>query len=219
MTEIDDALTIVIPTIGRSSLEATLDSIACQIEMFDQVFVIGDGTYPETRKLVQKYGIQYGYFELKDGPHHDWGATARNFGIEIAKKAYIAFMDDDDRYLPGAFKCIKTAIQTFPGHPFMFRMLHEREILWKTNELCIGNVSSQMVVVPNIQAKLGRFSERYDGNFDFIRSTADFYFPDYNPFIWCEDIISVLFKVNGKPDENPISIVELPPDLGNVHRD
>lgn len=219
MTEIDDALTIVIPTIGRSSVKETLDSIAPQLEMFDQVFVIGDGVYPEVKKLVKNYGIQYGYFEIPGGPHHDWGARARNFGVDLAKKAYITFMDDDDQYLPGAFKLIKAAIQEKPGYPFMFRMIHGKDMLWKNNDLCIGNVSSQMVAVPNIKNKLGRFTERYEGDFDFIRSTADFYFPDYNPFIWREEVISILFKANGKPDESPLPAVELPADLRNVHSD
>jgi len=199
MTEIDDALTIIIPTIGRSSINKTLDSIALQLEMHDQVFVIGDGSYPETKKLVQQYGVQYGYFEIPNGPHHDWGARARNFGIDLAKKAYIIFMDDDDEYLPGAFRCIKSAIQQKPGYPFMFRMIHGKNTLWKDHEIRIGNVSSQMVAVPNIKTKLGRFTERYEGDFDFIRSTADFYFPDYNPFVWRDEIISILFKANGNP--------------------
>lgn len=213
MTEIDDALTIVIPTIGRSSVKDTLDSIVPQLEMFDQVFVVGDGAYPETKKLVQQYGIQYGYFEIPGGPHHDWGARARNFGIDLAKKAYITFMDDDDQYLPGAFKSIKSAIREKPGYPFMFRMIHGKGILWQDHQLRIGNVSSQMVAVPNIKSKLGRFSDRYEGDYDFIRSTADFYFPDYNPFIWRDEIISILFKANGKPDESSISTLELPSDL------
>jgi len=195
MTEIDDALTIVIPTIGRSSVKDTLDSIAPQLEMFDQVFVVGDGAYPETKKLVQQYGIQYGYFEIPGGPHHDWGARARNFGIDLAKKAYITFMDDDDRYLPGAFRHIKGAIQEKPGHSFMFRMIHGKSILWKTREVCLGNVSSQMIAVPNIKSKLGRFTERYEGDFDFISSISNY----YPQFIWREEIISILFQANGKP--------------------
>lgn len=198
MNDIDDALTIIIPTIGRSSIKNTLDSIAFQLEMHDQVFVIGDGIYPETKKLVQQYGVQYGYFEIPDGPHHDWGARARNFGIELAKKVYITFMDDDDQYLPGAFQHIKTAIRKNPGHPFIFRMIHGKNILWKTRELYLGNVSSQMVAVPNIKSKLGCFSERYEGDFDFIKSISDYYSETLTPFIWREEIISILFQANGK---------------------
>lgn len=219
MKEIDDALTIVIPSIGRPTLENTLNSIASQLERFDQVFVVGDGHYPETKKLVGKYGIQYGYFEMAGGPHHDWGARARNFGVDLAKKAYIAFMDDDDQYLPGAFKHIKNAIKSFNGYPFMFRMMHTRSIIWTTPDLFVGNVSSQMVVVPNDKAKLGRFTDRYEGDFDFIQSTADKYSVYHNPFLWREEIISVLFKANGKPNETPLPPVELPTDLGNIHSD
>lgn len=219
MIEVDDALTIVVPTIGRPSLKNTLDSIASQIQMFDQVFIVADGIYPQSKALAKTYGIQYGYFEFADGPAGDWGARARNFGVDLAKKAYIAFMDDDDQYLPGAFAFIKNAIKTFPGDPFMFRMIHGKSMLWTRNDLAVGNVSSQMVVVPNIKKKLGRFTSRYEGDFDFIKSTADLYATDYDPFIWREEIISILFKANGRPDESPVSIVELPTDLGDVHSD
>ena len=33
----------------------------------------------------------------------------------------------------------------------MFRMIHGKSILWKTREVCLGNVSSQMIAVPNIK--------------------------------------------------------------------
>ncbi len=211
--EIDDALTIVVPTIGRDSLENTLDSIKSQMHQFDQVFVVADGKFPHSRKLVSTYGVQFGYFDLPAGPHNDWGARARNYGLSMAKKAYVCFMDDDDEYLPGAFQAIRAAIHEFPGNPFMFRMLHGGQIIWKNKEIEIGNVSSQMIVVPNDQGRLGRFTDRYEGDFDFIRSTADLYFPDHNPFVWREDLIAVLFKANGKPNESPLPTLELPTDL------
>lgn len=200
MTEINDALTIIVPTIGRASLRNTLDSIASQLQIFDQVFVVADGIYPESKALVKPYGIQYTYFELPDGPHHDWGARARNFGIERAAKAYIAFMDDDDQYLPGAFLSMKDAIRNRPGSPFLFRMMHGKSILWRQREVTLGNVSSQMVVVPNDQKKLGRFTDRYEGDFDFIQKTARLYSSKIDPFIWREEITSILIKSNGKPE-------------------
>jgi glycosyltransferase involved in cell wall biosynthesis len=198
MTEIDDSLTIIVPTIGRNSLKHTLESISIQAETNVQILIVADGIYPKSRQLVESKGPPYTYHELSDGPHHDWGARARNFALALAKTAYIAFMDDDDRYLPGAFQFIKAAIKVFPGHPFLFRMMHEKSIIWKTHELAVGNISSQMVVVPNDQRKLSRFTERYEGDYDFIKGTADLYSPGYDPFIWREEITAILFKANGK---------------------
>jgi glycosyltransferase involved in cell wall biosynthesis len=215
----DDSLTIILPTIGRLSLKASLDSISMQMGPHDQVFVIGDGQYPESRKLVDTYGIRYAYFELPQGPHRDWGARARNFALPLAKKGYISFMDDDDCYLPGAFAAIRRAIHEFPGKPFLFRMLHGTSILWRTEEIALGNVSSQMVVLPNQQSKLGRFTERYEGDFDFIESTAGLYARGYDPFIWRKEIIAILFKANGKKDASTLHSVELPADQRNLRSD
>jgi glycosyltransferase involved in cell wall biosynthesis len=216
---IDDSLTIILPTIGRPSLKAALDSISNQIGRYDQVFVIGDGQYPRCQRLVDSYGIQYAYFELPDGPHNDWGARARNFAIPLAKKGYISFMDDDDCYLPGAFGLIRRAIQEAPGKPFMFRMLHGTTILWAREEVALGNVSTQMTVLPNQQDKLGRFTERYEGDFDFIQSTAGLYARGYDPFTWRKEIIAILFKANGKTDASALRSVELPADQRNLRRD
>jgi glycosyltransferase involved in cell wall biosynthesis len=196
MTEVDDALTIIVPTIGRPSLRNTLDSIASQLQMFDQVFVVADGIYPESKALVKTFGIQYGYFEFADGPTGDWGARARNFGIDLAQKAYIAFMDDDDEYLPGAFVSIKKAIQEHPGSPFLFRMMHKKRIIWEKPEVSVGNVSTQMVLVPNDPLKIPRYTERYEGDYDFIKGVGDL----YPAFIWREEITSILIKSNGKPE-------------------
>lgn len=214
---IDDSLTIIVPTIGRGSLKFTLDSIAKEIGMFDQVFIVGDGIYPMAKAIVDGYGMQYAYFELPDGPHQDWGARARNFAIPISKKGYIAFMDDDDCYLPSAFASIRIAIQEHPGKPLIFKMLHGNRLIWERQTFEIGNVSSQMVVLPNRPDKIGRFSERYEGDFDFIKGTADLYGDE--PFVWRHEIISILIKANGKPDESPIRSLELPADQRNLHRD
>lgn len=216
---IDDSLTIIVPTIGRTTLKITLDSIAAQLGLYDQVFVVGDGVYPESKKLVEPYGIQFGYFELPDGPHQDWGARARNFAVSIAKKAYISFMDDDDSYLPGAFTAIRNAIHESPGKPLIFRMLHGRDILWRQNKIFIGNVSSQMIVVPNDPSKLGRFSERYEGDHDFIASTADLYGSGNKSFVWRSELIAILVKANGKRHASTLPTMELPANQRNLHRD
>lgn len=195
----NDSLTIIIPTIGRWSLKHTLESVDMQIGNTDQILVVADGVYPASRQLVESRGSRFSYIELRDGPHHDWGARARNLAIEMAQRDYIAFMDDDDRYLPGAFEFMRAATRTFPGHPFLFRMMHGKSIIWRSHELSLGNVSSQMVVVPNNQKKLSRYTERYEGDYDFIKGTAELYSPGYDPFIWREEITSILFKANGKP--------------------
>lgn len=197
MNEPDDALSIIVPTVGRPSLKDTLESILTQIKPCDQILVIADGVYPESRQFVETKGTQFTYIELADGPHHDWGARARNLAIPLATKAYIAFMDDDDQYLSGAFKSMKNAIRAFPGRPFLFRMKHGKRIIWTRRELFMGNVSSQMVLFPNKQDKLARFTDRYEGDYDFIQRTADRWSPGYDPFVWREEVTSILLKANG----------------------
>jgi hypothetical protein len=39
--------------------------------------------------------------------------------------------------------------------------------------LQVGYVSTQMMVVPNVPSLLGRWSERYEGDYDFAASTLE----------------------------------------------
>ena len=91
-------VSIIIPTYNRANfLRLTLESIANQTYQNVEVCVVDDGTpSQENRLLCEQYEkVQYIKIENTGGP-----AKPRNEGIKLAKGKYLAFVDDDDIWLP-----------------------------------------------------------------------------------------------------------------------
>ena len=160
-------LSIIIPTISRPSLARTLGSIRPQIFCDDEVLLVGDGPQPAAAATFAASGVPGRYVE---GPATKWwGNAQRMHGMRLARGDLLAFMDDDDIYLAGAFAAMRGAD---PRAVNVFRMQHPRRLLWQRRQLAHGNVSSQMLVVPNDPAILGQWGNRRAGDYDFALATA-----------------------------------------------
>ena len=191
-------LSILIPTIGRQSLECALASIRSQ--EFDhtkvEILVIGDtanGTWSdwleELRQsdLCRRYGAWY--YE-HDGDDHSFGAAQLNAGMQLAMGDWMAFLGDDDEYLPGAIQAIEHA--TAEGaRPMIFKSeMKGGFVLWRDRALMRGGVSGQNIVTPRQHGKIGHWStDVYEGDYEFIRSTVDLWGGD-DAIEWREEILS-----------------------------
>jgi hypothetical protein len=172
-----NSISYIIPTVGRQSLERTLGSIELQPE--DEVLVVGDGMQPDAG-LICRDRPQVRYTEA--GPFRNWGHGQRNFAMSIAKGSHLAFIDDDDIYMPG-YRALFDEVAT--NCLTIFRMLWRKKYLWATPILKMGNVGTPMVVVPNIPTRLGRWGNRYEGDFDFFASC------NFQKIVWRTDIIVI----------------------------
>ena len=95
--------TVVIKTIGRSTLKAAIAS--AKREGF-KTLVISDGvntSAPGATKLV-KLGKKWGYY----------GGMAANVGAALAETEFITFLDDDDELAPGAGDIIRQKMKERP---------------------------------------------------------------------------------------------------------
>lgn len=98
-------VSVLIPTYKRSDLlPRALDSILEQTYKNIQIVVVDDNPAESehrarTAKLMERYTgigrVSYVYTSGATG-----GGAARNFGLKFCTGEYIAFLDDDDRYLP-----------------------------------------------------------------------------------------------------------------------
>lgn len=147
-------ISYIVPTIGRPSLQRTLDSIEL---------------WPGDEVLVAR----------NDAPTGGWGAYERNAALPKATGGWLAFLDDDDIYLPGARAAhalgIQSAIRRRNIAPIIFKMriAGTEDVVWKTPELCYGNVGTPMMLVPNDPSHLreGGFSARHGQDWDFLESS------------------------------------------------
>ena len=92
-------VSVIIPTHNRAELlKSAIASVLAQTFNDFEIIVIDDHSTDATPLMVNSFydpRIKYLKNEGKNGP-----STARNLGIAEARGEYIAFLDDDDEWLP-----------------------------------------------------------------------------------------------------------------------
>lgn len=89
----------VIPTRGRpEQLARALNSVYCQSYPYLEIVVVVDGPDPRTIQLISSLTDKR--LRLISLPASVGGAEARNEGIRASTGHWIAFLDDDDEWLP-----------------------------------------------------------------------------------------------------------------------
>lgn len=140
----DARISVIIPTIGRETLGAAIESC----EGAEDLIVVFDEAAREPK--FPSVEAQFKVVSVRGG---DLGYTARNAGMKVATGTHLAFLDDDDVFLPGA-------IDTMRAHacdrPVIFKMAHPQlGIFWREPVLRYANVGTPMILVPNEPARLG----------------------------------------------------------------
>ncbi|WP_299097500.1 glycosyltransferase [uncultured Winogradskyella sp.] len=91
-------VSIIIPTYNRADyLKYTIDSVINQTYTNTEIIVVDDGSpNDDSKELCRQYSnIKYFKIENSGGP-----VKPRNYGFQKSKGDYIAFLDDDDLWLP-----------------------------------------------------------------------------------------------------------------------
>lgn len=101
---IKDLVSVVIPTYGRlNTLERAINSVKHQTYTNTEILVVDDNepgsAYSQAVNAIVDR-LSYDNLHLVTQPQHINGAAARNAGIRVAKGEYIAFLDDDDFFMP-----------------------------------------------------------------------------------------------------------------------
>jgi len=182
---VDIRLSVVVPTLGRSTLERALASAAGADELV-VVFDVAGGGSATPCQLPPNAILTEGYFGVTGGH------AGRAHGITLATGTHLAFFDDDDVYTPHAIRLMREAACE---RPVIFRMDHYAHgVLWRRPVLEFGNVSTQMYVVPNEPDKLGSWAEHAPGfaepggDYTFISETAE----AFGGVVWREEVTSII---------------------------
>lgn len=184
------SVSVITPAIGRESLGVMLKHLVPQLRELDEALVIGDGPQPVSARIsAEQQSPRVRYWEHP--PVFNYGNPQRNAAIAEARGDYLLFVDDDDDVLPECLSTLTQVASQNPGRPLMFKMRHLNRILWSGPSVGLGNVSGQMFVTPNIKGRVGRWSEKYAADFDFIRSTLALYPEGETAVVWREEILVV----------------------------
>lgn len=146
------SISVIIPTIGRETLPAAIWSARTA----DEIILIQD--HAQNPVVTQQHAPVTRLLNVMGG---DMGYTARNAGMQQATSSHLAFLDDDDVFLPGALDAMR--VWGSPDRPTIFRMDHPDCVIWRQPELEYGNVGTPMLLIPNIPHLLGSWEEHQDG--------------------------------------------------------
>ena len=174
-------ISFIVPTVGRSSLKKTLESIETRVG--DEVIVVG--AVKESTHV--NHGVTWRFIPCSPGG--DWGHTERNFVTPLARGQYLAHIDDDDVYAKGTRALMADAIEKTPGKPVLFRMRFPNGItLWAEPVLRCGNVGTPMILIPNMPTRLGQFQPFVGGDCAYLESMK------WKPeeIVWRPEIIALL---------------------------
>ena len=186
-------LSLIIPTIGRSTLHRAVESAFSQMALGDEVIVVSDGVDISEERLPWLSGVCYLRLPTPTG---DFGCTPCDEGIKIARGDAVFFLGDDDICAPGAFDAIRAAVEAAPDVPHLFSMTHTGRQLGGTLDCCA--VSGQQIVVPRDLTKMPRMAEHTPGE----RAVSDWVFIIKVHLAWNQqtvfhpEIISILPHMN-----------------------
>lgn len=92
-------VSIIIPTYNRKLLlKNAIDSVLCQTYKNFEVIIIDDNSNDGTENYISLIKNKKIFYFKNDV--HCYSAKCRNIGIQKAKGEFIAFLDDDDEWLP-----------------------------------------------------------------------------------------------------------------------
>ncbi len=101
-------ISFIIPVYNvENYLEACVDSILSQADERCEIILVDDGSTDASPKICDRYAQLHSTvrtFHTENGG----ASAARNYGLEQAKGAYVAFVDSDDLIAPGSVQQLLT---------------------------------------------------------------------------------------------------------------
>jgi hypothetical protein len=180
-------LSIVIATIGRGTLRASIESATSQMIPGDELLIVFDDS-------------------------GDAGDTPRNRVLASLHGTHVVFLDDDDELAPGALDLVRAFARDYPGRWGLFQLdVGPSGIVWKRSGMHLMAAATGMCVVPNIPDRLGRFGRVPGappgrlGDYPFLVESAAM----LGPPVWCEEIIQLR-----RPEKNRLKLLRYRLKLG-----
>lgn len=187
-------LSVVIPTVGRETLQMTLDSLSAQPECEGvEVLVVGD-TYGGRTPALEQAHIRAELMGFKwlehDAGLHCVGQPQRTAGARAAKAPWVWFSQDDNVAAQDSLAAIELAIDQQPRRrPLFFRMrTHWGAQVWRQPHLALGNIDADCLVFPRTIAHAVEWGLRYEGDYDAAARALDLSGGDV---AWVDAIVSM----------------------------
>lgn len=125
-----EIVSVVIPTHNRSELiENAVKSVLKQTYTNFEIIIVDDASADNTESIVKSINSEkITYIKIKESRG---GNYARNLGAKNSKGSFIAFLDDDDEWLPNK---LETQMKIFAKNPQIGLIYTGAEIIYKNNK-------------------------------------------------------------------------------------
>lgn len=193
-----ERITVIIPTHNRANLlPRAIKSIQNQSRPVDEIIVVADGCTDDTNMLVENMRKKDKRIQLISYyPGHN-GNYARNKGLDAATGDYIAFLDDDDEWLPEKTERQMKLFQNNPSCGLVYGAQNciytDRNLMYTTNPVWQGDLSERIFIHNDIgtpsQVMIKRSVLDEAGTFDLNLEALQ----DYDLWIRCCQKTKVAF--------------------------
>jgi glycosyltransferase involved in cell wall biosynthesis len=112
---------VIIPTMGRDTLDGAIDSVLAQTLAPAEIIVVAGGTPDISTEHLSKVTL---IDNFSNGQRSQTAACNRNLGVLAAKSDFVAFLDDDDLWLPEKMRIQMDYLEKFPDRLSMASTLY-----------------------------------------------------------------------------------------------
>ena len=169
----NNLISVVIPAHNAEKyLSEAIQSVLEQSYTHLEIIVIDDGSVDDTAEIAQGFNNSVRYYAQPQAG----AASARNWGIELAKGKLIAFLDADDLWAPEKLTIQLEALQADPsleavfGHVQNFLETGDPDQPRKMLSRLPGPVSGTMLIYKTALNRIGGFAPGMQ-----IGETVEFY--------------------------------------------
>lgn len=102
----DHVVSCIIPTRNRAELiKRAVNSVLNQTYRNLEIIIVDNDSTDDTPHVISTYLEQDSRIRTLQSSSTNTAAATRNLGLEIARGKYVAFLDDDDEWLPSKIEC------------------------------------------------------------------------------------------------------------------
>lgn len=107
---------VVLPTHNRVDLlRHAVDTVLAQTEPAWELIVVDDASTDGTAAYLEEVSRRDARVQVVRNPHSKGGAGARNEGISHSRGEWVAFLDDDDEWMPDKLELQRRTLEANPS--------------------------------------------------------------------------------------------------------
>jgi len=152
-------VSVIIPTYSEPRfLEQTIQSVINQTYENIEIIIVDDnGNGTDCQKKVANIILKFKTHDNINYIIHEKnknGSAARNTGLKVAKGSYIAFLDDDDSFLPSKIELqvdilTKNENSNYAGSYCNYQLLYRNKVYKQYKNKSKGNLAEELLLGKN----------------------------------------------------------------------